>query len=173
MDAAIRGHFGHPIQTRVQAAISKQYGGFLPVGSATCVPTGSATPRFLISTPTMVKSAENVSDTMNVALACAAAFQAIHMQNARDPDSITSVALPGLGARTGRVPPRVCANLMWTGYALFRDHPFASFDDLRAVLLAQLGDVDARPETERVRIQVPEPPPEPEPCPVVVKGWFN
>ena len=45
----------------------------------------------------MVTSSEDVSDTMNVALACAAAFQAVHMQNAREPGSIASIALPGLG----------------------------------------------------------------------------
>jgi O-acetyl-ADP-ribose deacetylase (regulator of RNase III) len=127
----------------------------MPVGCATCVATGAAAPRYLISTPTMTRSAESVRGTLNVALACAAAFQAIHMQNAREPDSIRSVALPGLGAATGRVPARRCASLMWTGYQLFRDAEFADFGSMRLALLDQLSGIDALPVSARVRIQAP------------------
>lgn len=156
VDAVVNRHFGGRIQSLVQAEIAKRYGGVMPVGSATCVPTGGIGPRFLISTPTMVQSSEDVSQTLNVALACAAAFQAIHMQNLAEPGSIESVALPGLGAATGRVPPRVCANLMWTAYTLFREYVFQDYDTLRAAVLTQLGGVvDTVPETERVRIEVP------------------
>jgi hypothetical protein len=95
----------------------------------------------LISTPTMVASSEDVSDTMNVALACAAAFQAVHMQNAREPGSIRSVALPGLGANTGQVPVEICADLMWSGYDLFRRQEFADFTAMRAALQEKLGDL--------------------------------
>jgi O-acetyl-ADP-ribose deacetylase (regulator of RNase III) len=158
VDAVINRHFGGRIQGLVQAEIAHKHGGLLPVGSATCVPTGGLHPRFLISTPTMVQSSEDVSDTLNVALACAAAFQAVHMQNQIEPGSITSVALPGLGARTGRVPPRVCANLMWTAYTLFREYVFLDYDTLRSAVLTQLGSgvIEHVPETERVRIEVPE-----------------
>jgi O-acetyl-ADP-ribose deacetylase (regulator of RNase III) len=157
VDAAVNRHFGGRIQALVQAEIGKRFGGTMPVGSATCVPTGAVEPRFLISTPTMVRSRENVSETLNVALACAAAFQAIHMQNAADPGSITSVAIPGLGARTGKVPPRVCANLMWTAYTLFREYVFKDYDTLRKAVLTQLGGVvETAPETERLRIEVPK-----------------
>src|SRR4051795_5475668 len=127
----------------------------MPGGYATCVPTGVVVPRFLTSTPTMVRSSEDISDTLNVALACAAAFQAVHVQNAREPGSIASVALPGLGAATGRVPPRVCANLMWTAFRLFGDYEFPSLRGMRAALREQLGDIDALPETTRVRVKMP------------------
>ncbi|MEV0393727.1 macro domain-containing protein [Polymorphospora rubra] len=155
VDAVIRRHLGAGIQLRVQRAIKDRFGGVLPVGSAVCVPSGAENPRFLISTPTMVQSAENVSETLNVALACAAAFQAIHIQNRRAPGSIASVALVGMGAATGEVPPRVCANLMWTGYTLFHDHRFEDYDDLRQTILDQLGDIETRPEEERVRVRPP------------------
>lgn len=156
VDAVVNRHFGGRIQGLVQAQIAKKYGGMMPVGSATCVPTGGVRPRFLISTPTMVQSSEDISDTLNVALASAAAFQAIHMQNQAEPGSIESVALPGLGARTGRVPPRVCANLMWTAYTLFQEYAFHDYDTLRKAVLTQLGGVvEHVPETERVRIEVP------------------
>jgi hypothetical protein len=89
----------------------------------------------------MVSSSEDISDTMNVALACAAAFQVIHQQNDVLPGSIRSVALPGLGANTGRVPAEICADLMWTGYDLFRERAFADFGEMRKALEEILGDL--------------------------------
>ncbi|WP_103515403.1 macro domain-containing protein [Streptomyces sp. SM10] len=151
-DAAIKRPFGAGVQLRVQRAVRDEFGGTLPVGSAVCVPSGAVEPKFLISTPTMEASSQNVSATLNVALAGAAAFQAIHQQNRKAPRSIASVALVGMGARTGRVPARVCANLMWTGYTLFNDHAFADYDDLRSTIVAQLDDLDAAPATQRVRL---------------------
>ncbi|MFD0473461.1 macro domain-containing protein [Nonomuraea thailandensis] len=161
VDAAVKRHLGAGIQLRVQRAIRDRFGGSLPVGSAVCVPSGATNPRFLISTPTMVQSAQDVSETLNVAMACAAAFQAVHMQNEREPGSIGSVALVGMGAATGKVPPRVCANLMWTGYTLFNDHSFGDYDELRATIREQLDDIDDRPQ-ERVRIKPPPPAPAPD-----------
>ncbi|HJD81619.1 macro domain-containing protein [Kitasatospora aureofaciens] len=154
-DAAIKRHLGAGIQLKVQRAIRSRYAGTLPVGSAVCVPSGAVNPRFLISAPTMETSSQNVSETLNVALACAAAFQAVHRQNRLAPGSIRSVALVGMGAQTGRVPARVCANLMWTGYTLFNDHHFEDDDELRATVLAQLEDLEQAAPTTRVRITAP------------------
>ncbi|MGW2377236.1 macro domain-containing protein [Kitasatospora sp. NPDC001683] len=154
-DAAIKRHLGAGIQLKVQRAIRDRYAGTLPVGSAVCVPSGAVNPKFLISAPTMQTSSQNVSETLNVALACAAAFQAVHRQNRLAPGSIRSVALVGMGAQTGRVPARVCANLMWTGYTLFNDHHFEDDDDLRATVLAQLEDIEQAAPTTRVRIAAP------------------
>ncbi|MGW6498604.1 macro domain-containing protein [Nonomuraea angiospora] len=154
VDAVIKRHLGAGIQLRVQRAIRDRFDGSMPVGSAVCVPSGATNPKFLISTPTMELSAQDVSETLNVAMACAAAFQAIHMQNEKEPDSIKSVALVGMGAATGQVPPKVCANLMWTGYTLFNDYRFQDYDDLRKTIREQLEDIDSRPE-ERVRIVPP------------------
>ncbi|WP_236242700.1 macro domain-containing protein [Streptomyces sp. CC228A] len=155
VDAAVRRYLGAGIQLRVQRAIRDHFAGHLPVGGAVCVPSGAVSPKYLISTPTMETSSQNVSETLNVALACAAAFQAIHRQNDAAPGSITSVALVGMGARTGRVPARVCANLMWSGYTLFQDHAFDDYDDLRRTVLAQLDDLESAPEDKRVRIAPP------------------
>ncbi|MGW7100046.1 ADP-ribosyltransferase domain-containing protein [Streptomyces sp. NPDC054838] len=156
VDAVIKRHLGSGIQLRVQRAIRHRFAGALPVGSAVCVPSGAAVPRYLISTPTMVQSSQNVSATLNVALACAAAFQAVHRQNRRVPGSIRSVALVGMGAQTGRVPARVCANLMWTGYTLFQDHWYENDDELRATITTQLHDIENAPVEERVRIVPPQ-----------------
>ncbi|WP_055589838.1 macro domain-containing protein [Streptacidiphilus griseoplanus] len=155
VDAAVKRYLGAGIQLRVQRAIRSRFAGSLPVGSAVCVPSGAVKPRFLISTPTMETSSQNVSETLNVALACAAAFQAIHQQNDRAPGSIRSVALVGMGAQTGRVPARVCANLMWTGYTLFNDHSFQDDDELRSTIVAQLDDIERAPVEKRVRIAPP------------------
>ncbi|MCC9311492.1 macro domain-containing protein [Kitasatospora sp. RB6PN24] len=155
VDAAIKRHLGAGIQLRVQKAIRGGFAGTLPVGSAVCVPSGAVNPRFLISAPTMATSSQNVSETLNVALACAAAFQAVHRQNREEPGSIRSVALVGMGAQTGRVPARVCANLMWTGYTLFNDFDFDDYDELRATVVAQLDDIESAPVEQRVRIAPP------------------
>ncbi|WP_405851277.1 ADP-ribosyltransferase domain-containing protein [Streptomyces sp. NBC_00090] len=155
VDAVVKRHLGAGIQARVRRAIRDRFAGSLPVGSAVCVPSGAAVPRYLISTPTMRQSSQNISETMNVALACAAAFQAVHLQNRAKPGSIRSVALVGMGARTGRVPAEVCANLMWTGYTLFHDHGFADYDELRAAVLGQLDDIEGAGSAHRVRINVP------------------
>ncbi|MEZ4327520.1 MAG: macro domain-containing protein [Polyangiales bacterium] len=141
LDGVIRNYLGNGIQKRVQAAIKSQYHGAMPVGYATCVPTMADNPRYLISTPTMVSSSENISDTMNVALACAAALQAVHQQHAREPGSVRSVVLPGLGANTGQVPVAICADLMWTAYDLFKHRQFADFAEMRAALTEILGDL--------------------------------
>jgi O-acetyl-ADP-ribose deacetylase (regulator of RNase III) len=45
----------------------------------------------------------------------------VRLQNAAYPGSIRSVALPGLGARTGRVPAEDCAEYMVAAYRLFLD----------------------------------------------------
>jgi len=146
LDAIIKNHLGASIQQRVQQEIGRLYGALLPLGCATCVATGHDQPRYLISTPTMTGSSEDISDSLNVALACAAAFQAVHMQNTREPGSIRSVALPGLGANTGKVPVEICADLMWTGYNLFRERAFADYAELRAALEEQLGELDTVPK---------------------------
>jgi O-acetyl-ADP-ribose deacetylase (regulator of RNase III)/predicted DNA-binding WGR domain protein len=141
LDAVLKRHFGPKIEVAVQKEIARLHGGTMPVGHATCVETGKDMPRYLISTPTMGGSSEDISDTLNVALACSAAFQAVHMQNSRLPGSIRAIALPGLGANTGKVPVEICADLMWTAYNLFREHEFTDFGEMRKALEAQLGDL--------------------------------
>lgn len=141
LDLVIKNYLGVGIEKKLQRQIKDRYGGAMPVGHAVAIPTERAQPRFLISTPTMVGSSDDIGDTMNVALACAAAFQAVHIQNTTEPGSIRSVAMPGLGANTGRVPAEICADLMWTAYDLFREHAFSDFAAVRAALEKILGDL--------------------------------
>jgi O-acetyl-ADP-ribose deacetylase (regulator of RNase III) len=141
LDAVIKKQLGAKIETAVQKEIARLHGGSMPVGFATCVETGRDMPRYLISTPTMAASSEDISDTLNVALACCAAFQSVHMQNARLPGSIRAIALPGLGAATGKVPVEICADLMWTAYNMFREHEFHDFATMRDALEEELGEL--------------------------------
>ena len=166
LDAVIKRHFGPKIEASVQKEIARLHGGSMPVGYATCVETGADVPRFLISTPTMGGSSEDISDTMNVALACSAAFQAVHMQNARLPGSIRAIALPGLGANTGKVPVEICADLMWTAYNMFRHHEFTDFAAMRTALEEELGDLT---ETSGK----PQGPGKPAPKPKAAKADFD
>src|SRR6185503_11031764 len=109
----------------------------MPVGYATCVPTGREKPRWLVSTPTMVGEAQPIRNTLHVALACCAAFQAVTMHNEKHAAPIGSIALPGLGAGTGRVPVEACAELMWTAYRLFTHHSFDDFVTMCTTLEAE------------------------------------
>jgi|GEM_PF-602397 len=141
LDGVIKRQLGPAIEKKVQAEVKRRYGGSMPVGTATCVETGADQPRFLISTPTMVGSSDDISASLNVALACCAAFQMVHMHNTEHGGQIRSIALPGLGAATGRTPVEVCADLMWTAYNLFREKEFSSFEEMRKALEAILGDL--------------------------------
>jgi O-acetyl-ADP-ribose deacetylase (regulator of RNase III) len=141
LDLVIKRHLGAPVEKRVQATITRERGGALGVGYAVCVQTGAEQPRFLISTATMAAQQENISRTLNVALACSAALQAAAMQNRRAPGSIASVALPGLGAATGGVPVETCADLMAAAYRLMQEEEFDSFEDMRTALEARLADI--------------------------------
>lgn len=141
LDGVIKKHFGPKIQTKVQSEIARLYKGTMHVGHATCVETGQKVPRFLISTPSMTATSEDISDTLNVALTCSAAFQMVHMQNRKEPGSVTSVALPGIGTGTGRTPVEICADLMWTAYNLFRSQEFNDFAEMRAALEEELGSL--------------------------------
>lgn len=141
LDGVIKKHLGASIEKKVQAEVKRLYGGTMKVGTATCVETGRDQPRFLISTPTMVGSSDDVSATLNVALACCAAFQAVHMHNSVHGGQIRSIALPGLGAATGRTPVEICADLMWTAYNLFREKEFSDYGEMRKALEEILGDL--------------------------------
>ena len=152
LDGVIKNYLGTGIQHRVHSAIKNQFQGAMPVGYATCVETQREAPRFLVSTPTMVGSSEDISDSMNVALACAAAFQAIHQQHKKEPGSVQSIALPGLGANTGQVPVHICADLMWTGYDLFRFRQFQNFADMRLALEEILGDLSPKTKKGEAKI---------------------
>jgi O-acetyl-ADP-ribose deacetylase (regulator of RNase III) len=141
VDAAIRAHLGGGLQARVRHEVVDRYGGCMPVGHAICVPTGRDLPAFVVLTPTMFGSSEHIDEATDVALACGAALHAIRVHNVEGSVPIESVAMPGLGAGTGRVPADIGAELMWAAYRLVREQAFADFASLRAAFQAEFGEL--------------------------------
>lgn len=142
VDAAIRGRLGDAIQNKVKQEIARAHGKTMPVGYSTCVSTGRKQPAWLISTPTMTTASQPIRETLDVALACCAAFQSVVLHNEQHDSPISSLALPGLGAGTGRVPVEVCAELMWVAYDLFHREYFEDFESMRATLEAEMNAID-------------------------------
>jgi O-acetyl-ADP-ribose deacetylase (regulator of RNase III) len=140
LDAVIRRHLGGRVQARLRREVSQRFSGSMPIGTAACVETGRTQPAYLISTPTMNQSAEDISETYNVAYSCVAALWAVQAQNERAPGSIRSVALPGLGTGTGRVSVDVCAELMFAAFEVIRDSNATDFAELALQMSDYLGD---------------------------------
>ena len=171
LDAAVKSALGGGIEQAAKRQAKERFGGGLPVGCATCVATGREVPRFLVSTPTMHRGSEDVSATMNVALACVAAIQAVRLHNAAaGQQEIYTLALPGLGAGTGHVPPEIAADLMWTAYDLMKGRAFASFAAARTALAHTLGEVDPIPPIAPRPAKAPS---KPDPVPVASDEDFD
>ena len=54
------------------------------------------------------------------------------------------------------MPVEICADLMWTGYNLFRDAEFRDFAAIRAALEDQLGDLGPATKTAKKKIKPPQ-----------------
>ncbi|MEM8875679.1 MAG: macro domain-containing protein [Planctomycetota bacterium] len=172
LDAVIKNELGTGIEAAAKRMAKDRFVSrrdeTLPLGCATCVPTGREVPRFLVSTPTMHQSSEDISATMNVALAAMAALQAVRMHNQENPtDPIYTVALPGLGVGTGQVPPEIAADLMWSAYSLMMGGEFVDFRHASAMLAEELGELNpmrdappVRPAPPAQKVAVPAPPPD-------------
>lgn len=142
LDGVLKKKFGQQLQTKIQAEVKKLYNGHMKVGQATCVESGADQPKYIISTPTMAGASDDISNSLNVALTCCAAFQMVHMHNSSGTGTaIRSVTLPGLGTGTGRMPVEIAADLMWTAYNLFREKEFKDFDEMKKALEEILGDL--------------------------------
>lgn len=153
VDAAIKGTI-HGIEEKLKSNIKTN--GKLLVGNATIVPTNVSRPRYVIAAATMVNDSDDVSRTKNTALACAAAFQAIYAAANGVTHPIKSIAIPGLGAGTGKTPPEICARLMKAGHILFERKRYLSFESMKSELMELLEDMLLIPSTKPVK-QVNEP----------------
>ena len=116
MDAEIRSFFGGTLETRVQDEIWKLYRGEQPVGTCLLVPTGDPRCPWLAHCPTMRVPAD-ISGTSNAYSACLAALTTA--ANA----GIQVLGCPGLGTRTGRMPPVIAARQMRYAYDLWEGAP--------------------------------------------------
>jgi len=108
LDAAISQFFKGTIQVKVQRLIREKHFGGLPVGQAEVVPTGFERFPYLICAPTM-RTPQNVSHTLNAYLAFRAALLAVLEYRRAYPDSICSLACPGLGTSVGGMAADICA----------------------------------------------------------------
>jgi O-acetyl-ADP-ribose deacetylase (regulator of RNase III) len=115
------------VEQRVRSAVLAYHGGELPVGEALLVPTGTPSPRWLISAPTMREPGEQLpADTVHPYLAARAMFR-LWFGAALDNGTpvrrvVRSIAVPGLGTGVGGADPALCARQVAAAW----DEVFAS-----------------------------------------------
>ena len=112
VDLAITRFFGQTLQDQVQRSILEEYLGEQPVGTS-----------FIIETDHPKHPFMEIAHTDNVYLAMKAMLLAIWQHNGRSEHPIKTVACPGLGTATGRVPFREAARQMALAYKYFLKPP--------------------------------------------------
>ena len=122
VDLAIIRFFGQALMTRVQQRILDDYLGEQPVGTSMIVPTDHARHPYLAHTPTMRIPME-IQHTDNVYLAMWAMLLAVHRHNLGETRPIRTIACPGLGTGTGKVPFSEAARQMALAYQHFLNPP--------------------------------------------------
>jgi len=119
VDLAIVNYFGRGLEQSVQAHILREYWGEQPVGTAFIIETKHPKHPFLAHTPTM-RVPMDISETANVYQAMLSMLVAVHHHNQRQPqNAIRTLACPGLGTQTGRVPGAKAARQMALAYECF------------------------------------------------------
>lgn len=115
IDLIYSKYLGWHVQDSLRETIQRNWDGELPVGLALLIETNHTEIPYLISAPTM-RAPVNVSKTLNSYFAFRAALRVIQKQNQKQPNSIQSVACPGLATGTGEMPPILCAKQMYEAY---------------------------------------------------------
>jgi O-acetyl-ADP-ribose deacetylase (regulator of RNase III) len=115
VDLAIVGFFGIELMDRVQQHILVEYLGEQPVGTSFIIETGHPKHPFLAHTPTM-RVPLPITRTDNIYSAMWAMLLAVHRHNRQAQQKIKTVACPGLGTLTGRVPVEEAARQMALAY---------------------------------------------------------
>lgn len=118
VDAAIVRFFGGALMDRVQQRILDDYLGEQLVGTCLLVESGHPKHPFVAHTPTM-RVPLDITGTDNVYGAMWAMLLAVRNHNRTAERSIHSVACPGLGTGTGRVPYPEAARQMALAYRNF------------------------------------------------------
>jgi len=112
LDLAISEFFGWHVQERLQKQIQTRHYGELLVGAAEVVETDHSEIPYLISAPTM-RVPTILKETVNVYLATRAVLILLKFGSLPDGTPvkhiIETVAIPGMGAGVGQVPPHICA----------------------------------------------------------------
>lgn len=122
VDLAIIRFFGAELEQRVQQRILDEYMGEQPVGTSLIVETGHPHHPYVAHTPTM-RVPLSIARTDHVYLAMWAMLLAVKKHNQSDSRPIRTVACPGLGTATGKVPVRRAAKQMALAYRHFLNPP--------------------------------------------------
>lgn len=144
VDLAIIRYFGLELMDRVQARIINHYCGEQPVGTSFIINTGHPNHPFLAHTPTM-RVPMFISQTDNVYLAMWAMLLTVRQHNQQQERKIQTIACPGLGTATGRVPYARAAKHMALAYKNFLNPPESiswPYASLRQKAIGAGGDVD-------------------------------
>jgi len=132
IDLLYSRYFGWDLQTNLQALLTQQHYGELPVGQAIVLATGHERFPLLVSAPTM-RVPMRIDQTVNVYLAFRAALIAVLSHNADVDEAIQSLLVPGLGTGVGAMPPTRAARQMRLAYdSIFA--PAAERQSARAIL---------------------------------------
>jgi O-acetyl-ADP-ribose deacetylase (regulator of RNase III) len=115
VDLAILDFFGIELMDRIQERIVVDYLGEQPVGTSFIIETGNKKHPFVAHTPTM-RVPMPIRTTDYVYSAMWAMLVAVNQHNRTHPMKIASVACPGLGTATGRVPSEEAARQMALAY---------------------------------------------------------
>ncbi len=125
VDLAIIQFFGLELMDAVQERILREFRGEQPVGTSFIIETGHPEHPFLAHTPTM-RVPMPITRTDNVYQAMWAMLLAVDRHNAAGSGMpIRSIACPGLGTATGRVPFDEAARQMSCAYRHFLTPPTA------------------------------------------------
>ncbi len=122
VDLAIIRFFGFTLQETVQKRILSEFLGEQPIGTSMIVETGNAKHPYIAHTPTMRVPME-IAHTDNVYKAMWAILLAVHNHNLVNAHKINTIACPGLGTATGRVPYPEAARQMAVAYRYFLSPP--------------------------------------------------
>ncbi|MEO6862111.1 MAG: macro domain-containing protein [Microcoleus sp.] len=115
LDLAISEYFGNHVQERLQKLIQTRHHGELLVGVAEVIDTYHDEIPYLIAAPTM-RVPTILTETVNVYLATRAILTLVKYGTVPDGTPvkhiIETIAIPGMGTGTGKVPPDICAHQM-------------------------------------------------------------
>lgn len=120
VDAAITRFFGDELMLAVQRRIIDEYFGEQPVGTSMIVETGHPKHPYIAHTPTM-RVPLIIAHTDHAYLAMSAMLREVHHHNQKSERKIETIACPGLGTGTGKVPYREAARQMSLAYKNFVD----------------------------------------------------
>ncbi|TDD61449.1 phage tail protein [Kribbella antibiotica] len=116
VDRALSQHWPS-LQRSVWAALGDDFHGYLPVGSASVVPTGDDSCRWLVYAPTMRVPMPLVG---GLDMAAHDAFWAALLAVGRIAEPVARIAAPGFGTGYGRLRPERAAQLMAAAFTLWK-----------------------------------------------------